>query len=55
MPPKVLRRCTICKKFNASYLVEDAEFGKYHLCFSCWKVRQAKVKIVEIKQVTSKT
>ena len=42
MPPKILRRCTICKKFHASYLVEDAELGKYYLCYSCWKSRQEK-------------
>ena len=37
--PKVLRRCTICKNFHASYLVEDAELGKCSLCLRCWKAR----------------
>jgi|GEM_PF-6281414 hypothetical protein len=56
MPPKILRRCTICKKFHASYLVEDREFGKCYLCLSCWKVRQANAKLVEEKKrVTSAT
>ena len=39
---KILRRCTVCKKFGAAYLVEDVEFGKCILCLACWKVRQAK-------------
>ena len=42
MSPKILRRCTICRKFHASYLMEDTEFGKCCLCCSCWKSRQAK-------------
>ena len=37
--PKVLRRCTICKNFHASYLVEDPELGKCYLCLRCWKAR----------------
>ena len=41
MPAKILRRCTICKKFHASYLVEDPEFGKRYLCYSCWKARSS--------------
>jgi len=40
MSAKILRRCTICGKFHASYLVVDAAFGKGHLCYSCWKARQ---------------
>ena len=39
MPRRALRRCTICKKFHASYLVEDPEFGKCYLCLSCWRAR----------------
>jgi hypothetical protein len=38
---KILRRCTICGKFHASYLVDDPVLGKYHLCYSCWKAKQA--------------
>jgi hypothetical protein len=41
MTGKILRRCTLCKKFHASYLVEDPERGKYYLCYSCWKSRQS--------------
>jgi hypothetical protein len=37
---KILRRCTICKKFHASYLVDDPELGKCYLCYSCWKSKQ---------------
>jgi hypothetical protein len=39
MPGKILRRCTICKKFHASYLVEDPELGRYYLCQRCWTAR----------------
>ena len=39
---KILRRCTICKKFHASYLVEDPQLGKCYLCYSCWKAREEK-------------
>jgi hypothetical protein len=42
---KILRRCTICKKFHASYLVDDPELGKCYLCYSCWKTRQEKIVI----------
>ncbi len=41
MPPKILRRCTVCKQFHASYLVEDPNRGKIYLCYDCWKARQA--------------
>jgi len=41
MSAKILRRCTICGKFHASYLVEDPAFGKGYLCYSCWKARQS--------------
>jgi len=46
---KILRRCTICKKFHASYLVDDPELGKCYLCYSCWNARQ-----VEDSRQTSK-
>lgn len=42
MSPKILRRCTICKRFHASYLVEDRNYGKCYLCYSCWESRQMK-------------
>jgi hypothetical protein len=54
MPPKILRRCTICKKFHASYLVEDVESGKYYLCYSCWKSRQIKTLTVPEMKLKSK-
>jgi hypothetical protein len=41
MPNKILHRCTICKKFHASYLVEDLQLGRSYLCYSCWKARQS--------------
>jgi hypothetical protein len=49
MAPKILRRCTICKHYHASYLVEDSEFGKCYLCFSCWKSRQEKAESLSNK------
>lgn len=39
---KILRRCTICRNFHASYLVDDPKLGKCYLCYSCWKARQPK-------------
>jgi hypothetical protein len=41
MSGRILRRCTVCKRFHASYLVQDAEFGKCYLCYACWKARHA--------------
>ncbi|MBA4383233.1 MAG: hypothetical protein C0410_00710 [Anaerolinea sp.] len=40
MSGKILRRCTICKKFHASYLVEIPDYGKSYLCYNCWKATQ---------------
>jgi hypothetical protein len=37
---KILRRCSLCKKFHAAYLVEDPELGEIILCYSCWKARK---------------
>jgi hypothetical protein len=52
MPGKYLRRCAICKKYNASYLVDAPDLGgKAYLCYSCWKARSDQVK----KEVNSKT
>jgi hypothetical protein len=39
MSPRILRRCAICGKFHASYLVEDPQLGTCYLCLSCWKAR----------------
>ena len=41
MSPYKLRRCSICGKFHASYLVPDGEGGNLHYCYSCWKAQQA--------------
>jgi hypothetical protein len=41
MPPKTLRRCTICKRFHASYLVFDPKLGKGYYCYDCWQARYA--------------
>ncbi len=37
MAQQILRRCDVCKHFHVAYVVEDAEFGKRHLCTNCWK------------------
>ena len=35
-----LRRCHICKKFHASYLVDAPDLGgQVYLCYDCWKAR----------------
>ena len=41
MSPKILRRCTVCGKFHASYLVLDHDIEKGYYCYACWKSRQA--------------
>ena len=41
MAGKILRRCTICNNFHASYLVQDEKLGKCYLCYTCWKARTA--------------
>ena len=41
MSGRILRRCTLCKKSHASYLVHDPELGKGYLCYACWKARYA--------------
>jgi hypothetical protein len=41
MSPNVLRRCSLCKRYHASYLVPESEFGKVYLCYDCWKARHA--------------
>jgi hypothetical protein len=42
LAPKVLRRCSICGNFHASYLVKNPQFGKGYYCYSCWKAWQVK-------------
>ena len=39
MAGKILRRCDLCGRFHASYLVPDPKFGQLHLCYTCWKGR----------------
>jgi ubiquinone/menaquinone biosynthesis C-methylase UbiE len=38
---RILRHCSLCGKFNASYKVEDPRLGSLILCQSCWKRRAA--------------
>ena len=40
MRKKILRRCSICKRFHASYLMHDPKYGKRYLCSACWKGMQ---------------
>jgi hypothetical protein len=40
MVPKILRRCSICGKFHASYLVIDPQLGKGYYCYSCFRAWQ---------------
>ena len=37
---KILRRCSICKRFHASFQVEGPG-GTVSLCYACWKATQA--------------
>jgi len=40
MPGKVLRPCSICGRFHASYLVHEQ--GKdWYYCYDCWKAKFA--------------
>jgi len=41
MSPPALRRCSLCGKFHAAYLVPELPPGKNRLCLSCWKNWQA--------------
>ena len=41
MPGPVLRQCSICKKFHASYIVEDPVLGLCYQCSNCWKSSQS--------------
>lgn len=37
---KILRRCDLCGKFQATYRVEDPTLGSLKICLNCWKHRQ---------------
>ena len=39
MAGKILRRCDLCGRFHAAYLVPDPKFGRLQLCYTCWKGR----------------
>jgi hypothetical protein len=39
MSPKILRRCSICGNFHASYLVAEPDGGESYYCYNCWKAR----------------
>jgi hypothetical protein len=41
MSARILRRCTICNKFHASYLVPDEEGNPAYYCYDCWQTRFA--------------
>jgi hypothetical protein len=41
MPPKYLKRCDVCGKFSAEYLVDDPQLGKLGVCRNCWKRKYA--------------
>ena len=41
MSGKILRRCSVCGKFHASYLVPDHPGGKGYYCSSCWHALRA--------------
>lgn len=47
MPGKILRRCTLCNRFHASYIVE-IEDKKAYLCYDCWKAKQNELASVEV-------
>jgi hypothetical protein len=37
---KILKRCSICKRYGACYLLVDAQLGEVRLCHACWNDRQ---------------
>lgn len=42
MPHSKLRRCDICGKYHASYIVTDPKTGrKSYICTLCWKAKFA--------------
>lgn len=40
MAGRILKRCSVCMRFHASYLVDDPELGRLYLCSDCWHARQ---------------
>lgn len=40
--PKILRRCSLCGNFHASFLVPELPAGKGSLCAKCWKAWMAR-------------
>jgi phospholipase/carboxylesterase len=42
LSPKILKRCTICQRFHATFMVNDSQFGgKAYLCAECFQKRAA--------------
>jgi hypothetical protein len=41
MAGKILRRCSLCGKFHAAYLVPEHHGRKGYYCYACWKATQA--------------
>ena len=39
MSRKILRRCDICGRFHAAYLVPDEDGQARNYCYDCWKAR----------------
>jgi hypothetical protein len=37
MTRKILRRCSLCGKFHAAYLVPEHPGGKGYYCCMCWR------------------
>jgi hypothetical protein len=37
---KILKRCSIYKRYGASYLLVYSQLGKVRLCQPCWNTRQ---------------
>ncbi len=36
---RILKRCDVCKRFHAAYVVDDPLYpgGKANYCLKCWK------------------
>lgn len=41
MAGQKLRRCSICKRFHAAYLVPELGRDNGHLCYECWLAWQS--------------
>ncbi|PKO19109.1 MAG: hypothetical protein CVU39_00730 [Chloroflexi bacterium HGW-Chloroflexi-10] len=33
---KILKRCSLCKRYGAAYQVNDPQLGEIMLCYQCW-------------------